>query len=106
YLFSNHYRTPWSYEDEELDRWAAVAGDLVEAVDLPAYGIENELDVSAERERFLNAMDDDLNTPEAIEALREIATAILESPEDDDTRAAQRNLRELGGVLGLTLTGS
>lgn len=106
YLFSNHYRTPWSYEDEELDRWAAVAGDLVEAVDLPAYGIGNELDVSAERERFLNAMDDDLNTPEAIEALREIATAILESPEDDDTRAAQRTLRELGGVLGLTLTGS
>lgn len=106
YLFSNHYRTPWTYEDEEMDRWASVAGDLVEAIDLPAYGIDNELDVSSERERFLNAMDDDLNTPEAIDALREIASAILESPEDDDTRAAQRSLRELGGVLGLTLTGS
>ncbi|MEZ4562831.1 MAG: cysteine--tRNA ligase [Thermomicrobiales bacterium] len=106
YLFSNHYRTPWTFEDEEMDRWASVAGDLVEAIDLPAYGIENELDVSAERERFLNAMDDDLNTPEAIEALREIAAAILESPEDDDTRAAQRSLRELGDVLGLTLNGA
>ena len=105
YLFSNHYRTPWTFEDEEMDRWASVAGDLVEAIDLPAYGIGIELDVSAERERFLNAMDDDLNTPEAIEALREIASAILESPEDDDTRAAQRSLRELGGVLGLTLNG-
>ncbi len=106
YLFSNHYRTPWTFEDEEMDRWASVAGDLVEAIDLPAYGIDNELDVSLERERFLNAMDDDLNTPEAISALREIASAILESPEDDDTRAAQRSLRELGGVLGLTLNGS
>lgn len=106
YLFSNHYRTPWTFEDEELDRWASVAGDLVEAIDLPAYGIGSELDVSSERERFLNAMDDDLNTPEAIGALREIATAILESPEDDDTRAAQRSLRELGDVLGLTLNGS
>jgi L-cysteine:1D-myo-inositol 2-amino-2-deoxy-alpha-D-glucopyranoside ligase len=106
YLFSNHYRTPWTFEDEEMDRWASVAGDLVEAIDLPAYGIENELDVSSERERFLNAMDDDLNTPEAIEALREIASAILESPEDDDTRAAQRSLRELGDVLGLTLNGA
>ena len=105
YLFSNHYRTPWTFEDEEMDRWASVAGDLVEAIDLPAYGIGIELDVSAERERFLNAMDDDLNTPEAIDALREIASAILESPEDDDTRAAQRSLRELGGVLGLTLNG-
>lgn len=89
-----------------MDRWASVAGDLVEAIDLPAYGIGIELDVSSERERFLNALDDDLNTPEAIEALREIASAILESPEDDDTRAAQRSLRELGGVLGLTLNGS
>ena len=106
YLFSNHYRTPWTFEDEEMDRWASVAGDLVEAIDLPAYGIGIELDVSSERERFLNAMDDDLNTPEAIGALREIATAILESPEDDDTRAAQRSLRELGDVLGLTLNGS
>ena len=106
YLFSNHYRTPWTFEDEEMDRWASVAGDLVEAIDLPAYGIDNELDVSTERERFLNAMDDDLNTPEAIAALRDIASAILESPEDDDTRAAQRSLRELGDVLGLTLNGS
>jgi L-cysteine:1D-myo-inositol 2-amino-2-deoxy-alpha-D-glucopyranoside ligase len=106
YLFSNHYRTPWTFEDEEMDRWASVAGDLIEAIDLPAYGIENELDVSPARERFLNAMDDDLNTPEAIEALREIAAAILESPEDDDTRAAQRSLRELGDVLGLTLNGA
>ena len=106
YLFSNHYRTPWTFEDEEMDRWASVAGDLVEAIDLPAYGIDNELDVSSERERFRNAMDDDLNTPVAIESLREIASAILESPEDDDTRAAQRSLRELGDVLGLTLTGS
>lgn len=106
YLFSNHYRTPWTFEDEEMDRWASVAGDLIEAIDLPAYGIGIELDVSAERERFLNAMDDDLNTPEAIAALREIASAILESPEDDDTRAAQRSLRDLGDVLGLTLNGS
>ncbi|MFT4040296.1 MAG: cysteine--tRNA ligase [Thermomicrobiales bacterium] len=106
YLFSNHYRTPWTYEDDEIDRWAVVASDLAEAVDLPAYGIENEVDVTPERERFLNAMDDDLNTPEAITALREIASAILESPEDDDTRAAQRTLRDLGGVLGLTLNGS
>jgi L-cysteine:1D-myo-inositol 2-amino-2-deoxy-alpha-D-glucopyranoside ligase len=105
YLFSNHYRTPWTFEDEEMDRWASVAGDLIEAIDLPAYGIGIELDVSSERERFLNAMDDDLNTPEAIEALREIASAVLESPEDDDTRAAQRSLHELGGVLGLTLNG-
>lgn len=106
YLFSHHYRKPWTYEDAEIDSWARVADDFREAIDLPAYGIDNELDISSARDHFLNAMDDDLNTPAAIEALQEIATAILESPEDDDTRDAQRSLRELGDVLGLTLNGS
>ena len=55
------------------------------------------------RERFLNALDDDLNTPIAIGALREIGQAILEAPEEDDVRAAQDELRELGDLLGLTL---
>lgn len=106
YLFSHHYRVPWTYEDAEVDHWARVADDFREAIDLPAYGIDNELDISSARDHFMNAMDDDLNTPAAIEALQEIATAILESPEDDDTRDAQRTLRELGDVLGLTLSGS
>lgn len=106
YLFSNHYRTPWTYEDAALEQWARVAEDLIEAVEFPAYGIEDELDVSTHRDRFFTALDDDLNTPIAIEALQEIATAILESPEEDDIRDAQRTLRELGDVLGLTLNES
>ena len=104
YLFSNHYRMPWTYDDNEIDRWARVADDLREAAEFPAYGIEEELDVSTYRERFLNALDDDLDTPIAIEALQEIATAILESPEEEDVRHAQRTLRELAGIMGLTLT--
>jgi L-cysteine:1D-myo-inositol 2-amino-2-deoxy-alpha-D-glucopyranoside ligase len=104
YLFSNHYRSTWVYDEIELDTWARVAEDLIEAVEFPAYGIEDELDVSSLRDRFFNALDDDLNTPIAIEALREIAIAILESPEEDDVRDAQRTLRELSEVLGLTLT--
>jgi L-cysteine:1D-myo-inositol 2-amino-2-deoxy-alpha-D-glucopyranoside ligase len=104
YLFSHHYREPWVYDDTEVDQWQRVADDLIEAVELDAYGIENELDVSLLRDRFLTAMDDDLNTPLAIAALQEIALAILESPEDDDTRQAQRSLRELSEILGLTLS--
>jgi L-cysteine:1D-myo-inositol 2-amino-2-deoxy-alpha-D-glucopyranoside ligase len=104
YLFSNHYRVPWVFEDAELERWARVADDLIEAAEFPAYGIEEELDVGNLRDRFFNALDDDLNTPIAIEALQEIGTGILEAPEEDDVRDAQRTLRELSDVLGLTLT--
>jgi L-cysteine:1D-myo-inositol 2-amino-2-deoxy-alpha-D-glucopyranoside ligase len=104
YLFSHHYRASWEYVDEEVDEWARLAEDLREAVDFPAFGIEEVVDVAVFRERFLNAMNDDLDTPSAIAALREIAQAILEAPEDEDVRDAQETLRELSAVLGLSLT--
>ncbi len=104
YLFSNHYRTSWEYRDGEIDAWASLADDLREAADFPAYGIEEEIDVASFRERFFNALDDDLNTPAAIEALREIGQAILQAPEEDDVRDAQSTLRDLADILGLSLS--
>ncbi len=103
YLFSHHYRSAWEYIDEEIEDWAQLARDLQEAVDFPAIGIEDEVDVSVYREQFINAMNDDLDTPTAIEALRDISAAILEAPEDEDVRDAQDALRELASVLGLSL---
>jgi L-cysteine:1D-myo-inositol 2-amino-2-deoxy-alpha-D-glucopyranoside ligase len=103
YLFSHHYRASWAYVDEEIEPWATLAGDLREAVAFPAYGTEEELDVSAARERFVIAIEDDLDTPTAIEALRDIGQAILQAPEDDDVRDAQDTLRDLADILGLSL---
>ncbi len=102
YLFSHHYRTAWEFIDEEMEIWATVARDLVEASEFPAFGIEDELDVSRQRDRFLESLQDDLDTPVAIEELREIARLILEAPEEDDIREAQATLRRLGSLLGLT----
>ncbi len=104
YLFSNHYRARWEYMESEMDEWASAAADLQEAADFPASGVAEEVYISASRERFLNAMDDDLNTPAAIEALMEIGRAILEAPEEDDIGQAQSDLRELGAILGLMLS--
>ena len=74
-------------------------------MEIPAYGIEDELDVSSDRERFLNALDDDLNTPIAIEVLQEIGAAILESPEEDDVRHAQRTLARVERRAGTDADG-
>jgi L-cysteine:1D-myo-inositol 2-amino-2-deoxy-alpha-D-glucopyranoside ligase len=104
YMFSHHYRSPWEYRDEEVDEWARLAEDLREAVDFPAYGIEQEVDVAILSERFFHALEDDLDTPSAIDALKAIATAILEAPEEDDVREAQATLRELSDILGLSLS--
>jgi L-cysteine:1D-myo-inositol 2-amino-2-deoxy-alpha-D-glucopyranoside ligase len=102
YLFSHHYRTAWEFRDEEMADFETIAEDLIEAVEFPAYGIEEEVDVSVMRERFFNALEEDLDTPSAIESLREMARAILEAPEEEDVRFAQRTLRECGTILGLT----
>jgi cysteinyl-tRNA synthetase len=104
YLFSHHYRASWEFIDDEMESWANVAADLVEAAEFPAFGIENELDVSRQRDRFMEALQDDLDTPAAIEELREIARLILEAPEEDDIRSAQATLVQLGSLLGLTLS--
>jgi len=103
YLHSNHYRAQWEYDDDRMEEWAGVAADLAEAVEFPAFGVDDVLDVRVARDRFIDALNEDLDTPAAIRALREIAQAILEASEEDDIRNAQATLKRLGGILGLTL---
>ena len=98
-LLSAHYRQPLEWSDalieqsiRTLDRLYGTLRDLADVDAAPRIPASVEA-----------ALDDDLNTPIAIEALQEIATAILESPEEDDVRDAQRTLRELSEVVGLTL---
>lgn len=102
-LLSNHYRSSWEFEDDALDSWSSVAATLQEASEVTVSGLADLLDVSRIRDRFLAAMENDLDTPRAIALLQEIAQAILEAPDDDDITEAQQTLRELGDLLGLTL---
>lgn len=104
YLFSHHYREPWEYQDDDVDEWARLSDDLREAVNFTSYGIDEEVDVELEEQRFFAALDDDLNTAGAIDALRDISVAILEAAEEDDIRDAQRRLKSLSAILGLTLS--
>ena len=103
YLFSHHYRTAWEYFDDELSAFVDVANDLQEAVAIPTIGLGNVVPVAVESEAFLDALDDDLDTPAAIEQLRAIAQLILQAGEDEDVTDAQSVLQQLGGILGLTL---
>lgn len=103
YLHSNHYRTQWEFDDEVMDMWAGVAVELAEAADFQAIGVDNVLDVRIQHDRFFEALNDDLDTPVAVQALREISQAILEAPGEDDVRTAQATLKRLASILGLTL---
>ena len=106
FFLSSHYRGPLTYTEEAVDaqerglerlRNAADLSETPESTDALAPGVHEQ--------SFVNAMDDDLNTPRAIAALFDMSRDINRAREaGHDTATAQAKLRELAGVLGLTLT--
>jgi len=103
YLLDHHYRDVWEYQPNGPGTMDAAAAGLREAAGV-AGGAGRALDAGRERERFFNAMDDDLRTPDAIAVCREAGAAILRAAEGGgDVAAAQTLLREMGAVLGLWL---
>lgn len=103
YLLSFPYRESWAYRDAGVAAAEELATHLRAAAQ-SAGSSGPALDPSPWRTRFLAALDDDLNTPAAITALRDLATAIHGAQaEGRDTADARLALRELGDILGLTL---
>jgi len=101
FILSSHYRGPINYSLELLEQADAALGRIYTALrDLPAVAPE----AGAHTARFLDRMDDDFNTPEALGVLQTL-TREVNSARDagDERRAAQlaAELRALGGVLGL-----
>ncbi len=103
YFLSSHYRGPFMYSDDGLNAMERAAERLRGALEA-RDGSGPALDPAPFRERFLQAMDDDLNTPEALAALFDLVREINRAREQGKPVArAQEALRELGGrILGLT----
>jgi L-cysteine:1D-myo-inositol 2-amino-2-deoxy-alpha-D-glucopyranoside ligase len=101
YLLSHHYRTAWEYEEAALKQAARRAERYAAASQADPIAGGQPLDSMAYRERFTEAMDDDLNTPTALSVLDELAQAILAAAGHQDLVGAQGTLRQLAGVLGL-----
>jgi L-cysteine:1D-myo-inositol 2-amino-2-deoxy-alpha-D-glucopyranoside ligase len=102
YLHAHHYRGPWLFLDDEMQEWVTVAEDLQRAASA-ASGDGLTFDIGQRRIAFFEAMENDLDTPTAIDVLRQIAAGILEAPDGANVSDAQSTLRELGDILGLTL---
>jgi cysteinyl-tRNA synthetase len=102
YLFSHHYRLPWEYIDGEVDDWQLVASDLAMSTRLASDTRKEELDLAPYREKFFAALDEDLYTPAAIEALVSLGEEIRQSSDSKNISTAQQALLEMGSILGLT----
>ena len=106
YFLSSHYRSPLNYSDEGAAAMEHGLERLSHAL-RPNANTGEPLDASTFDARFHAAMDHDLNTPQAIAALFDLAREINRSQETGrNVTAAQDTLRSLGGVLGLTFRAS
>ncbi len=104
YLLSHHYRTPFEYEDDGPARFEPLVKQLRQAVNHPG-GSGRTLDLSPMVERFVRAVADDLDTPRAIQVLREMAEVTIRSGDEGyDLTAAREAIREAGSILGLMVT--
>ena len=104
FFLSSHYRSPLFYSEEVVHSQERAIRRLRQAIRVES-GSGPSVDAEAFRTRFIEAMDDDLNTPRALAAMFDLAREINRGRENDaDVSDAQHTLADLASVLGLDLT--
>jgi cysteinyl-tRNA synthetase len=104
FVISSHYRSPSTYTDEAMDGARTGIERLRNAAFRASQSGGEKLDATATRQAFIEAMEDDLNTPRAVAAVFDLTRDINRATDaGTDTAEARGILRELCGVLGFTL---
>jgi len=105
FVLSSHYRSPMAYSEEGLEAMERAAARLRLAAHLEAEGgTAIAFDPEPYRQRFIEVMDDDFNTAQAVALLFNLDREIYQRrSEGFAVEEAQQTLIELAGVLGLTL---
>ena len=99
YLISSHYRSALNFDNESLGQARSALTRLYQALSL-ASSNESDIDGDSVKE-FVNSMNDDLNTPEALSTLFRLARLINSSKDVQDRTKYSSTMKELGMVLGL-----
>jgi cysteinyl-tRNA synthetase len=104
WILTSHYRKPLTFTEETLEAAKHGADRLRTAARTAAIDGESGFDLASYRERFTSAMDDDLNTPQALAVLFDLAKEVNRARDESrPTADAQGLLLELADVLGLRL---
>ena len=102
FMLTSQYRSPLNYSTDQLDAAGASLDRLYTAMRGLTLG-EAPSDTEYEK-RFITAMDDDFNTPEALAALFDLARDINIAKQkgegkSDESGAENRKAEALGGLL-------
>ncbi len=116
FLIASSYRSPINYNTEIIEQAKASLDRLYNCKSALAFALQNAAEggeadpafaaaLEARRGQFIDAMEDDLNTADAIAALfelvRDINVRLNARPTRGELTAAQALFDELTGVLGL-----
>lgn len=103
FLVSSHYRSPINYTAETLDLAYSALERFYNALKDIAMDSAKLTSGSEFENRFMQAMEDDFNTPEAMSVLFEITREINRlKAEDGESAASMASLLvRLGGILGI-----
>ena len=103
FFLNSHYRSPLIYREDILESQERALARLQNALE-PSDSTGGMLDATGFEDRFVQAMDDDLNTPRALAVLFDLRREINRARDDNqDVTSAQSLLARLGSVLGLQL---
>ncbi|MFA5927891.1 MAG: cysteine--tRNA ligase [Candidatus Margulisiibacteriota bacterium] len=107
FFLQTHYRSPIDFSEVQiidaekaLERFHNIFRNDPEAVS----EVTPVPEMDKYTEQFQKAMDDDLNTPQALAVLFELAKAINSNTDNSDKKAQIKTLLGLGKVLGLFQT--
>ena len=107
FILSSHYRSPLNFTEEGVAAAEKGVERLRQAVLADAArgkgGAPAGIDVEATRRRFVEAMDRDFNSPQALAVLFDLVRDVNRAMDQGaDVQGAQQVLRELLGVLGFS----
>ena len=106
FILSSYYRGPLTYSEEALEAAERGADRLRQAVKGEGSGDATgvRIDIEPYQNRFIEAMNDDFSTAQALAALFDLAREINRADEAGlDAAEAQQTLLKLANILGLTL---
>lgn len=107
FILGSYYRNPLTYSEEALaaaEHGAERLRQVVSSTGVSGKTTGEKFDAAPFRQRFIDAMDDDFGTSQAIATLFDLARDINRSAESGlDVSEARQTFKELTNVLGLTL---
>ena len=104
FILSSHYRSPLTYSEEGLEAAERGAERIARVIsrDDPTGGVGEALNAEPYQKQFIEAMDDDFNTPQALAVLFDLARGINQAADSGISfQDAKGVLLSLRAILGL-----